>query len=168
METNPYDGIFLLSQSADLAELQTNFKKLMIEFGFDLFAIQSSTSETRASNQQPHFLCNFEAEWVEQYYSARYFEIDPVITLGKEQKRPYFWDQLRRGLELTPLQKEFFSEADEFGVGSGVGIPMMQVDNEPAIISLVSSMCKPDEVKKVMNKYHLHIAPGISFPSYCQ
>ncbi len=58
-------------------------------------------------------------------------------------------------MTITKEQAQFFHEAEEFGVASGVGLPILQIDNEPGIVSFVSSVCNANEVSKIMAEEHI-------------
>lgn len=158
MQTTPYDAVFELNQASSLDALAKIFQKIMSEYGFDLFAVQYTTPELKKANAQPHYHCNFAALWVEHYYESKYYEIDPVISLGKKKIKPYYWSNLWDEVEMTKKQKEFFSEADDFGVSSGVGFPIFQHGSDPGIVSLVSSSANKREVTQITTEHHLTFA----------
>jgi DNA-binding CsgD family transcriptional regulator len=158
MKTDIYDAIFYINQATSLEELTRIFERILVPYGFDLFAVQYTTPELTKAKAQPHFLCNFPTEWVEHYYSARYYELDPVILKGKEKRKPYFWNRMWDGIEMSPEQRQFFNEADEYGVASGIGMPVLLVNNEPGIVSFVSSVCDQKEIEQIMGQDHVDIA----------
>ncbi len=155
MKTSPHDAVFYINQATSLEELSLIFERILTGYGFDLFAVQYITQELKKIDSKPHYLCNFPQEWVDHYYDAEYYRIDPVITLGKEKRSPYFWSKLWEDVTMTDKQKEFFDEAEKYGVASGVGLPILLVDNEPGIVSFVSSACSAKEIKKIVDEYHV-------------
>lgn len=158
MQINPYDGVFYINQATSLNELMKIFEHIMLSYGFDQFAVQYATEETKKENLTPHYLCNFDSGWVDYYYHSKFYEIDPVILQGKQKRSPYFWSQLWEGLEMSKQQEKFFSEAAEVGVASGVGFPVFQLNSEPGIVSLVSSVCSQKEVTQIMTEHNLAFA----------
>jgi len=150
MKLNPYDAVFYINQATSLEELTLIFERILTQYGFDLFAIQYTTPELKKLNESPHYLTNFPKEWVQRYYDEKYYTIDPVISLGSQKRSPYFWDKLWEEASMPKHQCVFFNEAEEYGVASGVGLPILQVDSDPGIVSFVSSVCGPDEIAKIM------------------
>lgn len=155
MKTNPHDAVFYINQATSLEELALIFERILTEYGFDLFAVQYTTPELKKLDAKPHYLCNFPKEWVDHYYDAQYYRIDPVISVGKEMRSPYFWSRLWEDVTMTDKQRNFFNEAEEYGVAAGVGLPILLVDNEPGIVSFVSSVCSASEVSKIMAEEHV-------------
>ena len=155
MKTDPYDSIFYINQSTSLEELGLIFERILTAYGFDLYAIQYTTPELKRLHAKPHYLCNFPKEWVDHYYQSQYYSIDPVITQGKKLRSPYQWSKTWNAIEMSAEQEQLFSEAEAFGVAAGVGLPILQVDNEPGIVSFVSSICDDKEVGQIIAQDHI-------------
>lgn len=155
MKTNPYDGVYYINQATSLEELTLIFERILSAYGFDMFAIQYTTTEIKKNNQQPHFLCNFPKEWVGHYYDEKYYNIDPVISRGREKRSPYFWNKLWHETEMSRQQEDFFNEAGDYGVATGIGLPVLVIDNDPGIVSFVSSVCSQKEIAQIISEEHL-------------
>lgn len=154
MKVNLYDAIYYINQATSLEELQLIFERIITAYGFDMFSVQYTTHEQLKKKMTPHYLTNFEKEWTEHYYQSQYHRIDPVILLGAEKRTPYFWSNLWEEIEMTSQQKDFFNEASEFGVASGIGLPIFLDGPKPGIVTLVSSVCNQQEIKQIMSEEH--------------
>jgi len=157
MKVNPYDGVFYINQASSLAELSLIFERIVSGYGFDQFGVIYKTAEQHKNNLAPHHLANFSKEWLDHYFSSHYYEIDPVVLMGQEKIRPYLWSSLWDEVEMSKRQKDFFHEASEYGVAAGAGIPVFQDHPKPGIVTLVSSICSQEDVKKIMEEHHLSL-----------
>lgn len=109
----------------DLSAIASNdvsFKRalsnLAKELGFDRYAFFNlHAAESFAVSDYP-------PEWQERYFTRRYSRIDPVVTIAKRCKATFSWDSSSSGRWPSKQLRMFNAEAAEFGICSGVSIPV--------------------------------------------
>ena len=157
MKTVIYEDIHKLSQARSLVELRLLFESILGNYGFDQFAVQYTPLENKKYDGKPYALATFKTEWVNYYIDEGFHTLDPVVVVGTAKRTPFLWSRLWEGITMSGRQKQFFNEASEYGVGAGVGLPVPLIQNEPGMVSLVSSYYKPDEIAKILDTYHIEL-----------
>ncbi len=79
--------------------------------------------------QNQYTLGDYPMAWVERYLACDYLKIDPVVAHCHDNSTPFLWSeaQLRARCAVDPhhqLVKRMFEEADGFGLGAGVSVPL--------------------------------------------
>ena len=83
-------------------------------------------------------LSNYSLEWKTHYFEKRYMRIDPVVSNAKRVMRAFTWSS-DPAVRLTPQEKRFFGEAAEFGIRSGVSVPVQLGFGKLGMLTLASS-----------------------------
>lgn len=83
---------------------------------------------------------NYPQPWVAHYREQDYIRIDPVITGGMRSTLPLAWDGAKAKARLSPKQRRMFEEAGEFGLKSGVTIPIHGFGGEFATVNIGSPL----------------------------
>ena len=110
-----------LSESVDETDLQRTMTNLLVAFDVDRFAYLSLP---RTAKDQPRFVANYPAAWTSHYLRRQYQKIDPVITCAGCSDLPFSWGR-KFGLDSRSARGiRFFDEAAEFGIRSGLTIPI--------------------------------------------
>jgi LuxR family transcriptional activator of conjugal transfer of Ti plasmids len=117
--------------STELA-LKSSLESLSRGWGFDYFAYLNLRSNAA------YAISNYPPEWQQRYFSQRYANVDPVVTAAKRNTRAFSWMEDRR-LNVAKDVRQFFSEAGDFGIRSGVSIPVIAGLGNVAILTLASS-----------------------------
>lgn len=130
-----------------LSELHQLFSKYVENVGFKKYSYQLIKSSNYDS-QKPLIISTYAPEWVNHYVEQDYTNIDPVIRKGVMMPMPFQWSQLWRGVEISKKQRRLFSEASDYGVSEGVGIPVLSHGGGKAMISLVSEESS-DQTSKI-------------------
>lgn len=124
-----------LAEALELAQDARTVKQAMQNFaiatGFKRFAFLN----VRAS--EAYAISTYAAEWQKIYHEKHYVRIDPVVTSAKRSAEIFTWSQ-----EDAPASKpevvRFFAEADDFGIRSGLSIPIRAPFGRTAILTLAS------------------------------
>lgn len=108
------------------------------QFGLDrLMAGTAPSKDENARQQREHVLmCGWPVEWLNKYVAGNYAQIDPVIGHMKETLNPFCWDEAERTAASVTDARRFMGEAKEFGLVSGLAIPLVTVDGSMALVSL--------------------------------
>jgi len=120
------------------AELERLFSTTLKDLGFHAWAHQQCFPHAH-SISEPEIVTTFPTQWHAHYASQRYDLIDPVVREGPKQVLPFQWSSLTYGQDLTDRQRDFFTEADDFGVAEGIGIPVLSPTGAHAMVSMVTN-----------------------------
>jgi len=116
------DESILKDALADLAE----------ETGFSGYAYLSI--------QPGHALAvsNYHPEWQFAYFERGYSALDPVVRLAKLTKRAFTWSGQHEQSRLSRAERSFYAHAADFGICSGVTIPVKTANGAMSMFTLAS------------------------------
>ncbi|MDP9632457.1 UNVERIFIED_ORG: LuxR family transcriptional activator of conjugal transfer of Ti plasmids [Ensifer adhaerens] len=127
-----------LSEATAAARCPKSLKQSLGRFarnnGFDGFAYLSL---------HPIFaVTDYPAEWQRHYFERSYMRLDPVVTGARRVNEAFPWsvDQQRRGA-CSDLRR-FYTEAADFGIQSGVTIPVRAGHKRFSIVTLCTASSK--------------------------
>ncbi|MQW86363.1 autoinducer-binding transcriptional regulator TraR [Sinorhizobium saheli] len=89
-----------------------------------------------------HIVSNYGPEWQSEYTEQHYFEIDPVVRRARALKGAFTWSGERERSQLTKEERSFYAHAADFGIRSGVTIPIRAAHGTLAMFTLASG--KPE------------------------
>lgn len=113
--------------------LQEALADLAVRLQFDAYAFVN----LRAGED---FACsNYAPEWQVRYQARGYRQIDPVLHQAQRTRRAFAWsaDNYRRG--LSHEERRFFGEASEFGIASGLSMPVATANGSMSMLTFASS-----------------------------
>lgn len=84
---------------------------------------------------------NYSSEWRERYDRKGFARVDPVVEHCMSSSLPIVWEPAVFG---RPEQRELYEEASEFGLRSGVTLPVHGPQGEFGVLSFASD-AEPDE-----------------------
>jgi LuxR family transcriptional activator of conjugal transfer of Ti plasmids len=125
--------------------LRETLAELVQDLGFDCYAYL---------NVRPvHIFAvsNYAAEWQARYLSQNYAKIDPVVSMARVQMKGFAWsaDAQRAGSKQL---RRFYSEAGDFGIRSGISIPVRMAFGHMSMLTLAShkpSLCLKSDIDQV-------------------
>lgn len=82
---------------------------------------------------------NYHPEWQAEYFRRRFNKLDPVIKRAQTLKRPFVWSGERDRPRLSADERSFYALAADFGVRSGITIPVRIAHGALALFTLSSS-----------------------------
>ncbi len=113
-----WENLQQMLQCASTERLRASVDERLHHLGFNHWVYADGTSLARFKGP----LVAYPDNWMDHYRRQGYFEIDPVINHCRRRLTPCLWaaDPLaRRAGYLTG----FFSEAVDFGLNAGIGLP---------------------------------------------
>ncbi|AUX79340.1 autoinducer-binding transcriptional regulator TraR [Sinorhizobium fredii] len=110
------------------------------EFGFVGYAYVNMLSS------RAHVVSNYGPEWQAHYAEQHYFEIDPVVRRARALKGAFTWSGEAEKSELSKEERSFYAHAADFGIRSGVTIPIRAAHGTLAMFTLASG--KPESEMK--------------------
>ena len=83
------------------------------------------------------FISSYAPEWNARYLERNYRLYDPVATISKKTRVPYFWGQRGFLRAYEKAERYVFHEAAEFGILEGYSVPVVGPEFDSAIFSVV-------------------------------
>lgn len=147
---NCHELIDLLSKAGTVEEIHTACSVLCDQFGFDRFQYGARIP---TSFIKPYyiFISSYQDEWRTRYIAEGYMSIDPTVKHCAGHVTPISWDQ------ITSLEKEndvihrFMGEARDFGLNSGISVPIHSAQGEFAMFSVASDQEPTHAKSKVLD-----------------
>lgn len=108
---------------------------LTAEAGFRYFAYLN------IQNARQTAISNYSEEWQGRYFGKGYASIDPVVLKAKARPDAFAWSN-RETPGLSRKRRTFYGEAAEFGIRSGISVPIDTGFGCMAMLTLASN--EPD------------------------
>ncbi len=81
---------------------------------------------------------NYSPEWREVYFEEGLAAIDPVVNRAKSQKRVFTWSGELDRARLSKTERAFYDRAADFGIRSGITIPIKAANGSMSMFTLAS------------------------------
>lgn len=136
-------------QAVEVAQKREDFlaalQQLTRELGFEWCAyLDTYGRDVRGISDYP-------APWINHYLSQDLSVIDPVVRTAKEVGKPFAWSVDQMPIRVSKVQTSFMGEAADFGIRSGVSIPIPSGFRHTAMLTLASSREAP-EAQHIINQ----------------
>lgn len=128
-----WDNLQLLLECTSSERLHAQADRQVKRLGFDSWLYSSASTIRHADGE----LVAFPADWMSHYRLKSYSDVDPVIEHCRQHLTPCLWaaDPLaRRAGYLT----RFFSEAVDFGLCAGIGLPTHGPAGQSSMLSVAT------------------------------
>lgn len=129
-------------QAVEVAQKREDFlvalQLLAGELGFEWCAyLDAYGTDVRGISDYPD-------GWIAHYLSQDLSVIDPVVRTAKELGKPFAWSVEHMPIRVSKIQTSFMGEAADFGIRSGVSIPIPSGYRHTAMLTLASSTLAPE------------------------
>lgn len=81
---------------------------------------------------------DYRCQWQSDYFAKGYLAIDPVIKRARSIKRAFSWSSKEDQSRLTKIERSFFAHAADFGICSGLTVPIKAAHGSLALFTLAS------------------------------
>lgn len=115
----------------DEAVVKATLEKLSLEAGFGAYAYLNLQAETQTA------ISNYDVDWQQRYFEKSYALIDPVIRNARDQLEAFAWSN-KASLKMSKERRNFYGEAGDFGIRSGITIPIKTGFGRRAMLTLAS------------------------------
>lgn len=129
------DKIDGLIESIELARDQKAIKQTLRNFAGALGFTRFAYLNVKGSDIQA--LSNYPSEWQNLYLENRYAVIDPVVVIARRSMEVFRWSQDEMA-GPSPETLHFFRQAADFGIRSGLSIPVRGGFGRTAMLTLAS------------------------------
>lgn len=134
--------------------LEPEMEAIVRSFGFDSFMYGMSTAPHPLRDSRSYVWTTLPREWVVIYDQESYIEIDPRLTRTWQRVTPFLWD--RHAGTGDPQTEKFLDHAAQYGVGSGVAVPLRDPSHPLVIVALNSAQREISDARRV----EIHAALG--------
>jgi DNA-binding CsgD family transcriptional regulator len=83
-------------------------------------------------------VANYPQEWRTRYEAKLYIHYDPVVTVARQSRLPFFWNNGGFIQPYHKAQKKVFHEAGTFGINNGYSIPIAGRSGESGLFSIAA------------------------------
>lgn len=112
--------------------LEHSLAALSDDLGFGLYAF------FHASGSRTFAISNYPKVWQELYFNRNYKSIDPVVCRAKKRTSAFCWSGLQECRYLPPAQREMYTASANFGIRSGITIPVRMPNSSLSMFTLAS------------------------------
>lgn len=115
------------------ASLKEALPGLVRELGFDCYAYL---------NVHPvriYAVSNYPAEWQDCYLSRDYTRVDPVVAMARARMHAFTWAAGNPSRIRSKVVRAFYVEAGDFGIRSGISIPIRTPFGHMSMLTLASN-----------------------------
>jgi len=116
--------------------LEPEIIRIVRSFGFDSFMYGMSTAPQPHRDSRSFVWTTLSREWVSIYDQKSYIEIDPRLTQTWRRVTPILWD--RHSHDGDARVASFLNHAAQYGVGSGVAVPLRDPSHPLVVVALNS------------------------------
>lgn len=109
---------------------------LVAELGFDSYAY------LYVQPKRTYAVSNYHPEWQKRYFDNCYQSIDPVVKTAKSALRAFTWCAECSHQLKNKEERRFKSEATDFGIRSGITIPVRTACRHLSMLTLASNKPK--------------------------
>jgi LuxR family transcriptional regulator, activator of conjugal transfer of Ti plasmids len=81
---------------------------------------------------------NYPTEWRSIYFKRKFEAIDPIVKRAKSMKRVFTWSGDEERRRLSKGERAFFDQAADFGIRSGITIPIKAANGSTSMFTLAS------------------------------
>jgi DNA-binding CsgD family transcriptional regulator len=125
-----------LSALTSFGDLEKTLRKHSDSLGFSsfIYALRVPVSFAEA---RMVVVKGYPDAWLERYFTLAFHESDPVLALARTRVTPFTWQDATAGTLTEPSQR-VMDEATDFGLRTGVSMPVHTARGELGILSLAS------------------------------
>lgn len=152
------DFIQALAGASDEEAAREVFKAAIAQADLETYAYVGLRIPGAGDRSAPFVLTTFPDKWIEAYEKGDYKQIDPVLMETPGQLTPWIWGGEAHRKRVSEPQKRFMDEALEYGIRTGIAIPVHAAGGELGMISISSNEHEAG-FQKLMQEYQhdLHL-----------
>lgn len=121
------------SVASSEASLKQALPELVRDLGFDCYAYLN-VHPVRA-----YAVSNYPAEWQARYLARGYTSVDPVVGMARAKMKAFTWAAGKPTQASSRAVRTFYAEAGDFGIRSGISIPIRTAFGHMSMLTLASN-----------------------------
>lgn len=112
--------------------LKEGLAELVQTLGFDCYAYVNLQAV------RTYAVSNYPSEWQARYLAQNYAKVDPVVSMAQARMRAFAWVAESPRHSTDKLVRRFYREAGDFGIRSGISIPIRTAFGHMSMLTLAS------------------------------
>jgi LuxR family transcriptional regulator, activator of conjugal transfer of Ti plasmids len=90
--------------------------------------------------QHKHIIAvtNYHGDWRSTYFDKKFDKVDPVVKRAKSRKQIFTWSSEQDRARQSKEERAFYAQAAEFGICSGVTVPIKTANGSMSMFTLAS------------------------------
>ena len=81
---------------------------------------------------------NYHREWRSTYFDKNFDRLDPIIKRARSRKQVFAWSAEQDRARLSKEERAFYARAADFGIRSGVTVPIKTANGSMSMFTLAS------------------------------
>lgn len=158
---NLYSAIEKVQKCTTLEQIHQVCSDFCLDLGFDFFHY-GARIPVSFSNPRFIFVSGYPDNWWEHYIDNEFLYKDPTVIHCSNKVTPFFWNNITEIQKNSLADNNVILEARDFGLRSGLSIPVHSATGEAAIFSMVSR----EDDKKHINLIHTNTPISYMFANY--
>ena len=150
-----------LERQPDRQGIRLALRKLTRASGFDAFTYVCNGGSDITG------MSSYQAEWQMRYRQGNFTAVDPVVRLARQYMRPFCWSRTDAAFQDNPT-RGFFDQAEQFGISSGLTIPIPASYGRFAMLTMVSAQSEAAEGVKLGNPVRAITAAALVHVGFAQ
>ncbi len=146
--TNCIDVIDAVSAAESVDCLHGICADVCQDHGFDRF-IYGARIPTSFVKPYFIFISGYPKAWRDRYTAKNYMVVDPTVQYCAQNITPMSWDGDRLRQEENSEIRRFMSEAQDFGIQSGVSFPVHTAQGDFAMLSFSSAQTQSPSSRRI-------------------
>ncbi|NKL59578.1 autoinducer-binding transcriptional regulator TraR [Rhizobium leguminosarum] len=128
-----------LDKLTDLAAIQGD-ESILMQGLSDLTQHFGFTGYAYLHIQHKHTIAvtNYHREWRSIYFEKSFDRLDPVVKRAKSRKQMFAWSGEQDSARLSKEERAFYAQAADFGIRSGVTVPIKTANGSMSMFTLAS------------------------------
>ncbi|MCJ2877643.1 transcriptional regulator TraR [Rhizobium pusense] len=122
----------LAAIEGDECILQTGLADIADHFGFTGYAY------LHLQHKHVTAVTNYHRDWQSVYFDKKFDALDPVIKRAKSRKHTFTWSGEQEWPTLSKEERSFYADAADFGIRSGITIPIRAANGSMSMFTLAS------------------------------
>ncbi|WEZ86211.1 transcriptional regulator TraR (plasmid) [Rhizobium sp. 32-5/1] len=82
---------------------------------------------------------NYHPEWRSTYFRRNFEAVDPVVKRAKSLKQAFTWSGEQERPRLSKAERAFYAQAADFGIRSGITVPIRAANGSMSMFTLASA-----------------------------
>jgi LuxR family transcriptional regulator, activator of conjugal transfer of Ti plasmids len=128
MHENPF------SAASDIESACEVLHQIADQYGFPYF----SYLQLNGHGTGDRIVANYPQEWRQRYETKLYIHYDPVVTVARQARLPFFWNNGGFIQPYRKAQQKVFHEAGSYGINTGYSIPIAGRSGECGLFSVAA------------------------------
>jgi LuxR family transcriptional regulator, activator of conjugal transfer of Ti plasmids len=128
MQENPFSAALDTEAACDV------LRQIADRHGFPYF----SYLQLNGRGTGDRIVANYPQEWRQRYETKLYIHYDPVVTVARQSRLPFFWNNGGFIQPYRKAQQKVFHEAGSYGINTGYSIPIAGRSGECGLFSVAA------------------------------